>query len=291
MVNAQPTRAEIAAQLRALSRAKGAPVTVREYRQYPERLGSVAAIVATSFGQPWNEVLTACGIVVRDYRSAEQIVDYTLDFYHRPGRWPKARDFRRPCSHFVVGKVFRGAENAMAEAGQRGQRKLAELTANRIPLAEYLAERFITSRPQPLPAPMPLKEVATVTYGQPIPYALLPFAPPSENDVLALFCLRVGEGRLRHQCIFESRRSGRFPDAKAKEWNRARRGYVAGWIEFELRSLDSVTHGHLDRDHPCDEIVCWQNNWPQTRPRPTATILALQEVGGELGRASAHRTW
>jgi len=163
MVKAPPTRAEMAAHLRALSRAQGAPVMVRESSQDPERLGSGAAIVATSLGQPWNEVLTACGIGVRDDRRAEPIVDSTLDFSQRPGRWPTARDFRRPGRHVVGGTVFRGAENAVAEAGQRGQRQLAELTANRSPLAEDLAERFITSRPQPLPAPRPLKAVATVT--------------------------------------------------------------------------------------------------------------------------------
>jgi hypothetical protein len=190
----------------------------------------------------------------------------------------------------VVCKVFRGAENAVAEAVQRAQRKQAELTANSIPVSEYLAERFITSRPQPLPAPTPLKEVATVTYGKPIPYALFPFAPQSENDVQALFFLLVGEGRLRHKFFFESIRPGRFPDAKAKEWSKVRRGYVDVWIEFELRSINYVTHGHLDRDHPCDYIVCWENNWSKTRLRPTATILALQEVVWELARASAHGT-
>jgi hypothetical protein len=89
-------------------------VTVREYGKYAGRLCSVASIVETIFGQPWDGVLTACGIVVRDYQSAEQIVGYTLNFYRRQGRWPKAQDFRRPCSHSAVGKVFRGSENAVA---------------------------------------------------------------------------------------------------------------------------------------------------------------------------------
>ncbi len=288
MVKSLPTRDAIAAQLQALSRAKGTPVTAREYHKYPERLCSVWSITHTIFRQPWNGVLTECGIRVRDYRSPEQIVDYTLDFYHREGRWPQSRAYKRPCSHWVVCKVFRGAENAVAEAVQRAQRKLAALTADGISLAEYLAERFITSRPQRLPATPPLKAVDTVTYGAPIPYPLFPFAPQSENDVLVLFGILLGAGHLRHKFIIESVRPGRFPDCKAKEWSRARRGYVDVWIEFEVQSADYYAHGHLDREHPCDYLVCWENNWPKNRPRPAATILALQEVVQDLARAPAH---
>jgi hypothetical protein len=144
-----PTRAETAAQLQALSRTKGTPVTAREYQKYPERLCSVWSITATIFRQPWNGVLTACGIRVRDYCSPEQIVDYALDFYHREGRWPKARDYKKPCSHWVVCQVFRGAENAVAEVDRRAQRTLAALMADGMSPAEYLAEQFISAPPRP----------------------------------------------------------------------------------------------------------------------------------------------
>jgi hypothetical protein len=81
MARTMPSREAVSQQPREFSRAKGMAITAREYASHPERLCLVASVVDTIFGQPWNDVLTACGIVVRDYQSAEQIVDYTLDFY------------------------------------------------------------------------------------------------------------------------------------------------------------------------------------------------------------------
>jgi hypothetical protein len=138
-------------------------ITAREYASHPERLCSVDTVANRLFHKSWHGVLTECGIMVRDYKSPEQIVAYTLAFYHREGRWPQARDFKKPCSHYIVRKVFQDSENAVATANQLAKEKLQMLEAEGIALAGFLAQTLITATPQPLPSTSLVKpgEVAT----------------------------------------------------------------------------------------------------------------------------------
>jgi hypothetical protein len=278
MARTMPSREAVSQQIREFSRTKGMAITAREYASHPERLCSVDTVANRLFHKSWNGVLTECGIMVRDYKSPEQIIAYILTFYCQERRWPQVRDFKKPCSHSVVRKVLRSSENAVATAVQLAQEKLRVLEAEGIPLADFLARMLITATPQPVPSASPMKLAEALIVGRPTGYEFFPFAPQWENDVLALFHILVGAGKLPHKFIIESVRPGRFPDCKAKEYVRSRGGYIDVRIEFELRSADFLKHGHENSANRCDYIICWQDNWPKDGPRPAAQILPLQDV-------------
>src|SRR6266545_3816880 len=267
MARTMPSREQICQHLRELSKTKGMAVTSREYAAHPERLCSLNTVERV-FGKRWNGVLAECGITVRDYDDPDQIVGYILAFYAREQRWPKARDFKTPCSYWVVHKVFGSSDNAVAAAVKLDKEKLKALEANGILLVDFLAQMLITLTPKPLPSTLPVKTGDVPSYGRPTSYELFPFAPQWESNVVALFFTLLGDRKLKHKFFTESVRPGRFPDCKAKEYVRSLQGYIDVWIEFEFRSYDFFKHGHVHSAHRCDYIVCWQNNWPNDVPGP-----------------------
>jgi hypothetical protein len=146
MAQAEPSLEAIAAQLRAFSRAKGGPVSEREWNAHPARLCG-ATTVRRRFRQPWNAILRTCGVTPRDTRDPAYVAHWVLAFYAREQRWPRRRDFKRPCSHWVVKRVFRDADNAVAAAVQLAQDTLRRLTREGVTLTHYLAHHFLTVPP------------------------------------------------------------------------------------------------------------------------------------------------
>lgn len=274
MPQAQPSHEAIAAQLRAFSRAKGGPVTEREWNAHPERLCG-ATTVRRLFQRPWNEILRACGITPRDTRDPAYVAYWVLAFYAQETRWPRRRDFKRPCSHWVVKHVFRHADNAVAAAVQLARDTLTTLTREGVTLTEYLAHHFLTVSPQPLPSTRSVPASA-VLYGLPTGYAPFPHAPRSEVEVVALFMHLGGAGKLRPRFVVESIHPRRFPDCKAKQFVPGRKGWIDVWIAFEVRSSEYLRQGHASRGERCDYLVCWEDDWPVAVPKPRPRILALR---------------
>jgi predicted RNA binding protein YcfA (HicA-like mRNA interferase family) len=275
MANPQPTREAIATHLRTFSHEKSSPITEKEWNRHPERLCTGTSVRRLFQQSSWHDVLRDCGITPRDPSSPAYVAHWILAFYAQQRRWPIRRDFKRPCSHWVIKRVFREADNAVAAAVQ-AKDMLKTLEAQGIVLAEYLTSHFITVRPQPLPSTAPIPASAII-YGAPIPYDLFRFAPQFENDVLVLFGTLLGSGKLKPRFLIESVNPNRFPDCKALRYVPGRKGYVDTWIEFEVRSYDFFHHGHTTREEGCDYIVCWEDNWPSDRPRPKPQIPALSE--------------
>jgi hypothetical protein len=281
MANSPPSLEQIAAQLRAFSYAKGHPITEREWNRHPERLcGSTT--VRRLFQQSWNGILRTSGITPRDPRSPDYVANWILAFYAQEQRWPQRRDFKRPCSHWVVKRVFRDADNAVAAAVQLAQDQRKRLTVEGIGLAEYLADHFVTVSPQPLPSTR-MVPASALLYGLPTGYEHFPHAPRFEVEVVALFMHLGGAGRLRPRFIVESISPSRFPDCKAKQFVPGRKAYIDVWIEFEVRSADYLLHGHMSREERCDYIVCWEDNWPAEVSKPRLQILALKAFVGPGG--------
>src|SRR5919204_2863232 len=275
MAKQMPSREMIAAQLQALSKEKGMPLTYREYAHHPSRLCSPNALQRMFGVRSWHEILKACGIQPREYDSPDQVICYILDFYDREHRWPQARDLKKPCSHWIVKKVFRSAENAVAAVTKAAQEKLTELKSRGIPIADFLSQHLISSAPQPLPSTSPVTRSGFV-YGPPTGYPLFPYAPTHEKGVEMLFGILIGARELKF--IPESTNPSGFPDCKAKRFVPGR-GYVDADIEFKTRSRDYLQCGYIHESRQCDHLVCWEDNWPQDQPRPhNLQVIALKSV-------------
>jgi hypothetical protein len=278
MAQAQPSLEAIAAQLRAFSRAKGGPVTEREWNAQPARLCG-ATTVRRRFGRPWNAVLRACGVTPRDTRDPAYVAHWVLAFYARPRRWPRRRDFTRPCSHWVVKHAFRDAANAVAAAVRLARGTLRGLTREGVTLTDYLARHFLTAPPQAPPAAR-AGPASAVRYGLPTGYAPFPYAPRCEVEVVALFMQLAAAGKLRPRFLVESIDPQRFPGCKAKQLTPGGEGCVDVWIAFGVRSSAYRRHGQAGREEPCDYLVCWEDDWPVAVPKPPPQILALRPLVG-----------
>jgi hypothetical protein len=94
--------------------------------------------------------LRTCGVTPRNTSSPEYVVHWILAFYVQWQRWPRGRDFTRPCGYSVVSNVFRDCNNSVAAAVQLAQDTLETLTVESIVLTAYLANHFTTVTPQSL---------------------------------------------------------------------------------------------------------------------------------------------
>jgi hypothetical protein len=99
--------------------------------------------------------------------------------------------------------------------------------------------------------------------------APLRYAPTNELGVVFLFAHLARRWRLRIDAIQPG-----FPDCIAHQKVQGKEKKVR--IEFEFKSKNFLTHGH---DHKkCDLIVCWEDNWPDTRKKPP--IIELRKEFG-----------
>jgi hypothetical protein len=130
-------------------------------------------------------------------------------------------------------------------------------------------------------APVP---TSTLIYGAPTSDDLFLCSPRFENELLVLFGMLVGAGKLKRRFLIESVHPNRFPDCKARRYVPGQKGDIDAWIEFEVRSYDYFLHGHTTRGEPCDYIVYWEANWPSDMPRPRPQILPLRECIRAGGR-------
>jgi hypothetical protein len=282
MAKSPPSLEAIVTQLREFSKAKGSPITEKEWNHHLEHLCGGTTVRHLFEQSSWHDVLRDCGITPRHTSSPTYVAHWILAFYAEQGRWPMWRDFKRPCSHWVVKRVFQDAENAVAAAVQLAKDTLKTLEAQGVVLTEYLKSHFITVQPQRLPSTASVLSSARF-FGTPTGFELFPYAPTCENGVLVLFGILVGSDRLKPRFLVESVAGQQFPDCRGKRYVPGRKAYTDVAIEFELRSADYLTHGHPARDEPCDYLICWENDWPVDVARPRPQILALAEVLG-VGR-------
>jgi hypothetical protein len=287
VAHSQPSLEAIAAQLRAFSQVKGGPITEDEWNRHPERLCSGTTVRRRFQQSSWHDVLRACGITPREPRSLAYVAHWILAFHAQYQRWPKRRDFQRPCSHWLVKQVFHEADNAVAAAVQHAKDLLKTLQAHGGVLAEYLASHSITVSPHSLPSMAPVPASALI-YGAPTGYELFPYSPQFEHDVLVLFGMLVGAGKLKPRFLIEGMHPNRFPDGKAKRYVPGRKGYIDVWIEFEVRSYDYYLQEHTTRGERCDYSVCWEDNWPSDMPRPRPQILPLRACISGGRRCAPH---
>ena len=109
------------------------------------------------------------------------------------------------------------------------------------------------------------------TYGTPLTYSPMTYAPTCEDGVIFLF------GSLAPRLGFNVERiQGAFPDCEAmREVSRERCKRVK--IEFELDSRNFEKHGHWIRQG-ADLIVCWNHNWEEC----PLEVIELKKVMEEL---------
>jgi len=106
------------------------------------------------------------------------------------------------------------------------------------------------------------------TYGPPLGYENLVYAPANEQGVIVLFAIMS-----KHlQYYIEGVWGDSFPDCEAMrvEVGGKRRRVK---IEFEYRSRDFLSHGH--DSNGCDVLVCWKDNWSKKDRPSTIEVLEL----------------
>jgi hypothetical protein len=116
------------------------------------------------------------------------------------------------------------------------------------------------------------------TYGTPLTYGPLTYAPTHEGGVIFLF------GTMARELGFAvSRIQPDFPDCEAMRevrpgvWQRVR-------IEFEYESRNFLAHGHAVAG--CDMIVCWSHNWDDC---PLDVVELKKLVGAGIFAADLRR--
>ncbi len=92
------------------------------------------------------------------------------------------------------------------------------------------------------------------TYGAPLSFRNLIYAPTNEQGVVFLFGMLSEELGFSVEGVWND-----FPDCEAKRFVAQRHQQQPVKIEFELKSREFETHGH--DPEKCDLIVCWKHNW------------------------------
>lgn len=95
----------------------------------------------------------------------------------------------------------------------------------------------------------------------------LDYAPDNEQGVVFLFSHLA---RKKYGLRVERIHTG-FPDCIAYQGTKRIR------IEFEFKSRNFKTHGHVAKD--CDWIVCWEHNWPDVPEH-----LQVEELRKQFGQ-------
>ena len=107
-----------------------------------------------------------------------------------------------------------------------------------------------------------------VTFGEPIDFRGLRFAPVNEQGVVYLF------GMISHELgyLIESVRT-ECPDCEGKRcFDKDKNQWEHVRIEFEYKSSHFKEHGHNENE--CDIIVCWIHDWKES----PLEVLELRSV-------------
>jgi len=95
--------------------------------------------------------------------------------------------------------------------------------------------------------------------GEPINFRGIVYAPLNEAGVILLFSRVMSDLGL----FYEASLPTDFPDMVGRV--RTVRGLEKRYIEFEYKSSNFKSHGHLEKMKQgtrCDMIVCWEHDWP-----------------------------
>ncbi|MDD5427625.1 MAG: hypothetical protein PHI58_00085 [Candidatus Omnitrophica bacterium] len=99
------------------------------------------------------------------------------------------------------------------------------------------------------------REKRKTTFGEPINFRGIRFAPVNEQGVVYLF------GMIAHELgyLIESIRT-EYPDCEGKRcFDKEKNQWEHVKIEFEYKSSHFKEHGHNEQD--CDIIICWIHDW------------------------------
>jgi len=144
-----------------------------------------------------------------------------------------------------------------------------------------LVEKHLKGEDKPKVSPVPTAETSRRktrlsektegrTYGPPLNYENLVYAPANEQGVVVLFAMMSKHLQYSIEGVWQDS----FPDCEATRLERggSRRRVK---IEFEYRSKDFENHCH--DPNGCDVLVCWKDNW-KDRPATIEVIELSKEI-------------
>jgi hypothetical protein len=118
------------------------------------------------------------------------------------------------------------------------------------------------------------KKVKADIVGEPINFRDMVYAPLNEAGVILLFSKVMPDLGI----VYESSPPA-FPDMVGRI--RTERGYERLFIDFEFKSSNFKTHGHprqMQEGSPCDMIVCWEDDWPDSPVKVMELKFLIQEL-------------
>jgi hypothetical protein len=175
------------------------------------------------------------------------------------GKLPTMAEYEVRSKHSIQPLLRRFGIWADVPAGLREYARKEALEADWADVIEIIARGQKSERNSPRKAVRSLVTPAArvkedrLTYGTPLTYLPLTYAPTCEGGVIFLF------GTMAHDLGFAvSHIQGAFPDCEAMRLVGPEK-WQPTFIEFELESKNFLTHGHDVRG--ADLIVCWKHNW------------------------------
>jgi hypothetical protein len=225
----------------------------------------------------YRQALLACGLEIRGIGFKIGLRELFVDWaglVRSLGRVPTIADYEMRSGYSIRALVRRFQRwtyvpSALLEycrtEGLEGEWKdVCEVVLAHLRDANIQANMLSPVRPMHLPD--------QPTYGMPLAYSPLTYAPTHESGVIFLFGVLAQELRFAVTRIQPA-----FPDCEAMhevhpgEWQKVR-------IEFEFESRNFLIHGHAPDD--CDLIVCWNHNWEDC----TVEVLELKQEIVRLAR-------
>jgi len=175
------------------------------------------------------------------------------------GRLPTMGDYQSRSKHSVQPLLRRFGIWADIPAGLREYARKEALEEDWADVMEMIARGQKRERNSPrkavqssVPPTARVREDRT-TYGTPLTYLPMTYAPTCESGVIFLF------GTMAHDLGFAvSHIQGAFPDCQAMRLVGPEK-WQPTLVEFELESRNFLLHGHDVRG--ADLIVCWKHNW------------------------------
>lgn len=175
------------------------------------------------------------------------------------GKLPTMADYEVRSKHSIQPLLRRFGIWADVPAGLREYARQEALEEEWADVMEIIARGQKTERNSPRKAVRSsVTQTARVkedrlTYGTPLTYLPLTYAPTNEGGVIFLF------GTMARGLGFAvSHIRGAFPDCEAMRLVGPEK-WQPTLIEFELESRNFLAHGHDVRG--ADLIVCWKHNW------------------------------
>jgi hypothetical protein len=194
------------------------------------------------------------------------------------GRSPRQQDMhdrqRSRYTAYPYLKRFDHKWNNVIEAYRRWQEAHGHAEASQPPPVPRAPQR-----PRPPQKPRAASHAHNDTYGDPIDFRGMRYAPTNRDGVLFLF----SKIHLELGMLVEHLRVGGYPDCEARRQDPKTHGYTKCSITFELHS--SAFQRHVSRQEQCHLVVCWEHDWPGC----PIEVLALKDAIATLLRAGGER--